>query len=276
MIDRRQPGFADLLDLAAHADGINLRRRRQRADHDRDVVFAALGVGDVGEDEGAAFFLRHAADELPAHQRMQLGVLVDRGVDARDQAGGFEIGEMILEIEARPLPRRTRAASFVGLVEHAVSLRLIPRPYHTRRVAAKAPNPLMNSEPGTTTAAGGSHVRSGAFQGRPRCRSARCHQDIWLRHLGDVERTGTGSEPSAAIARSGAGAAWHGARPLGARQSAVAAREAGLSGAGDISRAEHLHHAVVVSDQATDRQSRADVELSRHSCLRHDQLLRRS
>ena len=83
MIDRRQPGFADLLDLAAHADGVDLRRRRQRADHDRNVVFAALGVGDVGEDEGAALVLRHAADELPAHQRMQLGVLVDRGVDAR-------------------------------------------------------------------------------------------------------------------------------------------------------------------------------------------------
>jgi len=122
MVDRRQPRFADLLDLAAHADGINLRRRRQRADHDWDVVFAALGVGDVGEDESAALGLRHAADELPAHQRMQLGILVDRCVDARHQAGGFEIGEMILEIEARAFARRTCAASFVGLVEHAMSL----------------------------------------------------------------------------------------------------------------------------------------------------------
>src|SRR5580704_9819040 len=157
MVDRLKPGFADLLDLATHADGIDLRRRRQRADHDRDVVFAALGVGDIGEHESPAFLFRHAADELPAHQRMQLGVLVDRGVDARDQAGGFEIGEMILEIEARSLPRRTRAASFVGLVEHdgAMSLTLMPRPYHTRSAAAKAPNPLMNSEPGTTTSAGG-------------------------------------------------------------------------------------------------------------------------
>ena len=122
MIDRRHPGFADLLDLAAHADGVDLRRRRQRADHDRNVVFAALGVGDVGEDEGAALVLGHAADELPAHQRMQLGVLVDRGVDALDQAGGFEIGEMILEIEARAGAGRTRTANFVGLVEHAMSL----------------------------------------------------------------------------------------------------------------------------------------------------------
>src|ERR1700722_9205080 len=168
MVDRLKPGFADLLDLATHADGIDLRRRRQRADHDRDVVFAALGVGDVGEDESPAFFLGHTADELPAHQRMQLSVLVDRGVDARDQAGGFEIGEMILEIEARSLPRRTRAASFVGLVEHAMSLTLMPRPYHTRGAADKARGLLMNSLPGPQTSTGGSHVRASAFQGRPR------------------------------------------------------------------------------------------------------------
>src|SRR5580704_1629190 len=109
-----------------------------------------------------------------------------------------------------------------------MSLVLMPRPYHTGCAADKAPNLLMNSEPGTTTAAGGRDVRTGAFQGRPRCRSARRHQDIWLRHFGDVERAGTGSKPSAAAARSRAGAAWHGARTFGARQSAVDAREAGF------------------------------------------------
>src|SRR6202035_3476133 len=153
--------------------------------------------------------------------RVQLGVLVDRGVDARNETGSFEIGEMILKIEAWALLRRARAASFVGLVEHAMSLTLTPRPYHTRRAAAKAPTPLMNPHPGSRTSAGGRHVCAGSFQGRPRCRSARRHQDIWLRHLGDVGRAGTGSEPSAAVARSGASAAWHGARALGARQSAV-------------------------------------------------------
>ena len=100
MGDRLHPGGADLIDLAAHADGVDVRRRRQRADHDRDVVLAAFGIGDVGEDKGAALVFRHAADELPAHQRMQLGVFVDRRVDAHDQAGGFEIGQMFLEIEA--------------------------------------------------------------------------------------------------------------------------------------------------------------------------------
>jgi hypothetical protein len=49
---------------------------------------------------------------------VQFGVLVDRRVDALEQTGSFEIGKMVLEIEARSPPRRTRAASFVGLVEH--------------------------------------------------------------------------------------------------------------------------------------------------------------
>src|SRR5580700_10237491 len=169
--------------------------------------------------------------------------------------------------------RARRASSAWSSI--AMSLTLMPRPYHTHRAAAKAPNPLMNLEPGTTSSVGGRHVCSGTFQGRPRCRSARRHQDIWLRHLGDVERAGTGSKPSAALTRSGAGTAWHSARTPGAGQSAVDAREAGRPGAGDIFRTEHLHHAVVVSDQATDRQSRADVELSRHSRLRYAQLLRR-
>jgi hypothetical protein len=38
------------------------------------------------------------ADELPAHQGMQLGVLVDRCVDPLNEAGGFEIGKMVLEV----------------------------------------------------------------------------------------------------------------------------------------------------------------------------------
>ncbi len=58
MRDRLHPGCADLLDLAAHADGVNLRRSRERADHNRNVVLAALGIDDVGEDERAALFLR--------------------------------------------------------------------------------------------------------------------------------------------------------------------------------------------------------------------------
>src|SRR2546429_3559534 len=49
------------------------RSRRDRADHHRHRILAAAAVGDVGEEEGLARALFDAADELPAHQRVQLG-----------------------------------------------------------------------------------------------------------------------------------------------------------------------------------------------------------
>ena len=96
------PGLADVLDRPPHADGINPRRRRQRADRHRHVVAAAFAVRDVGEQKCAALVFAQAALELPAHQRMQLGVFVDRPVDAREQALGLEPRQMLLEIERRP------------------------------------------------------------------------------------------------------------------------------------------------------------------------------
>ena len=101
MRDRLHPALADVRDLGAHAERIDLRRRRDRADDHRHVVFAAGGVDDVGEQEGAALGLRDAADELQSHQRMQLGVLVDRMIDARQQAPGLEVGEVLLQVEPR-------------------------------------------------------------------------------------------------------------------------------------------------------------------------------
>ena len=106
--------------LSPHADRIDLRRRRERADHDGHVVAPALGVDHVGEQEGAPRALGDAAEELPAHQRVQLGVLVDGAVDAHQQAARFEIGEMGLEVERGParlvLPDRIVS----GFVEHGV------------------------------------------------------------------------------------------------------------------------------------------------------------
>src|SRR5205823_1162765 len=55
----------------------------------------------IGEQEGAAFVFRHAADELPTHQRMQLRVFVDRPIDPNEQTFAFQRSEMVLEIEAR-------------------------------------------------------------------------------------------------------------------------------------------------------------------------------
>ena len=45
---------------------------------------------------------------------MQLGVLVDRAVDAHEQALRLELGEMLLEIERDSLGMRA------GLIEHAL------------------------------------------------------------------------------------------------------------------------------------------------------------
>ena len=120
MRDGVEPGLADLFDGLAHADGVDLRVGRQRADHHRHVVFLAAAVDHVGEQERAALVLRHAADELPADERMQLGVLVDRPVDARHQPGRLQRREMLLEVE-RGAFGLAGAAALVGLIEHCVA-----------------------------------------------------------------------------------------------------------------------------------------------------------
>ena len=75
----------------------------------------------MGEQEGAALVLGKAALELPAHQRVQLGVLVDRSVDAGHEPLRFEHGEMVLEIQRRSIGLR-RALARGGDVKHGLSL----------------------------------------------------------------------------------------------------------------------------------------------------------
>src|SRR6185437_4403286 len=91
-----------------------------------------LGIGDVGENERAAFIFRHATDKLPAHQRVQLGILVDGCVDPLHEAQGIECSEMFLEIEAGAAARGGLAAQVVGLVEHFLGRPSWGRrPYHS-------------------------------------------------------------------------------------------------------------------------------------------------
>ena len=52
----------------------------------------------MGEEEGLALIFGHAADELPAHQRLQLSVLVDGTVDAHQQPCGVQRGQMLVQI----------------------------------------------------------------------------------------------------------------------------------------------------------------------------------
>jgi len=112
--DGLHPGVADLLDRAPHADGIDFRRGRQRADRHRRVIAPASPVRHMREQKRPPLRLGQAALELPAHQRVQLGVLVDRPVDAPEQAGRLEPCQMLLKVERRS------ARSGVGLLAAAL------------------------------------------------------------------------------------------------------------------------------------------------------------
>ena len=92
------PALVDLLELAADADAVDLAVGGEPADQHRDVVLAALGVGDVGEQERLAVLLLDAAAELPAHQRVHLGVLVDRPIDADELAGFLQRADVVVQV----------------------------------------------------------------------------------------------------------------------------------------------------------------------------------
>src|SRR5262249_61889277 len=80
----------------------------------------ALSIGDVREQDRAPLVLRDAADELPAHQRVQLRVLVDGPVDADQETARLEIGQVLLQVEARAACGE-RSCRIARLVEHVGS-----------------------------------------------------------------------------------------------------------------------------------------------------------
>ena len=83
----------------AHADACRWRGwRRSRRPPPACRICGRLPVDDVGEEERLALGLVHAADELPAHQRMQLGILVDRPVDGQEKSRLPERGQMLVQI----------------------------------------------------------------------------------------------------------------------------------------------------------------------------------
>ena len=104
--DGAGPDLVDLVEGAAHADAIDLAARRQHADRDGDVIFAALGIDDVAEEERLAVLLGDAAAELPAHQRVHLAVLVDRAIDGDEQPGLLERLQMVVQIGIAALRHR--------------------------------------------------------------------------------------------------------------------------------------------------------------------------
>src|SRR4029077_7377204 len=88
----------DLVERAAHAHAINLAARRERADHPRGGVAPGPRGHPSREEKRLALALLDAAAELPAHQRMQLGVLVDRALDGNQQAGALQRIEMVVQV----------------------------------------------------------------------------------------------------------------------------------------------------------------------------------
>src|SRR6516162_10404100 len=83
--------------------------------------------------------LRQSALELPAHQRMQLGVLVDRAIDAHEQPLRLERGEVGLEIERRSGGAPSRRPVRIGAdVEHGRDLLVSPLTYDLWRLQCNA------------------------------------------------------------------------------------------------------------------------------------------
>src|SRR6267143_3713929 len=100
--DCSRPSRADLFDLTAHPNRINLGRSGERPDDDRNIIAPSVRVDDIGEQKSAAVFLWNAAQKLAPHEWMQLGVFVDWPFNTNEQAVRFELSEVRLEIKAWP------------------------------------------------------------------------------------------------------------------------------------------------------------------------------
>ena len=98
LVHAPRPDIANLLDGDAHPGGVDLGIGCQRPDHYRHVELAPVHALYIGEHEGAALGFVQPALELPAHQRMQLGVLADGPVDLHQQAALFQTAELFVEI----------------------------------------------------------------------------------------------------------------------------------------------------------------------------------
>jgi hypothetical protein len=57
----------------------------------------------VGEEARAPIFLEDATPELPAHERVHLGVLVDQAIDHDEQTCLLEGGDMVVKVRIAAL-----------------------------------------------------------------------------------------------------------------------------------------------------------------------------
>ena len=98
VVDGMLPLGLNGLDRSAHAHAVDLTVGSECAHHHRHRVPAPLGIDDMGEQKRLALGLVHAADKLPAHQGMELSVLVDGAVNDLQQAAAFELLQVIMQV----------------------------------------------------------------------------------------------------------------------------------------------------------------------------------
>jgi hypothetical protein len=87
----------DFARLALKPDGVNLGGRRQSSHRYGHRVAPSFAIDDVLEQKGFSVALLQAA-ELPAHERHQLGVFVDRPLDAQKLVALLESAQMLAKI----------------------------------------------------------------------------------------------------------------------------------------------------------------------------------
>ena len=87
----------DLFLLALHPERIDIEAAGVAGDGDRHVELATLEVVDVLEEESLSLLLGQAA-VLQAHERMKLGVFIDRLFDAEELAGCFELVQILADV----------------------------------------------------------------------------------------------------------------------------------------------------------------------------------
>ena len=103
---------ADLVERLAEADAVDVAVGGQPGDQHRAVEAPALAIGRLREQERLALLLRDAAAILPAHQRMHLGVFVDRLVDHDEQACARQRQHVLVQVGiAARVPRRPVAVA---------------------------------------------------------------------------------------------------------------------------------------------------------------------
>ncbi|WP_407675293.1 hypothetical protein [Paraburkholderia sprentiae] len=108
------PALFDVLDVAAHAQGIDFFRRRVDTYCGAAIDLVALGIDNVFEQKAASLRFRQTP-ELPLHQWHQFRLLANRTADSEQLAGPFkffEVGTEILRIIFPFLRRRIRHCRF--------------------------------------------------------------------------------------------------------------------------------------------------------------------